>query len=457
VADLLEHLIAREAERKALGAEVLHLYREINLIYSFSEKLAAILDLERVARLTLQEARHLIVATDGVVMLLDAGSGALMRVAAFGDGLARIQTFRRGEGIIGTVAATGIAEVVDDVDADPRRMLDDTGLRSLICAPLKVGERVIGVVALASTQPIGYTAADLKLLNTLGAQTGTAIENARLFERTVEAARERERLMLLHEQAEVARAKLESEMDLAARIQADLFPAALPELHGHEIAAANRPARRCGGDYYDALPVVGADGQDHVLFCVADVSGKGLPASLLMSNMQATLRALHGRTPSLPALAAEASALLYATTAASRYVTAALLDLVPATGNATFVGAGHVDNLVLKADGSFVRLSSTGMPLGLVDPGLPYEAREICLEPGDCAVLYSDGVTDAQNVQDEEFGDDRLKDVVQASAREPAATIVSRVFDAIDSFAGDAPQFDDITLCVIKKRAQQGA
>jgi serine phosphatase RsbU (regulator of sigma subunit) len=451
VANLLDHLVAREVERKALGAEVLHLYREINLIYSFSEKLAAMLDLERVAHLTLQEARHLIVATDGVVMLLDPGTGVLSRLAAFGDGLSAIEGFRRGEGIIGAIAASGIAEVIDDVDADPRRVVDASGLRSLICAPLKVGERVIGILALASTQPIGYTAADLKLLNTLGAQTGTAIENARLFERTVEAARERERLLLLHEQAEIARAKLESEMELAARIQADLFPAALPQLHGHEIAAANRPARRCGGDYYDALPVIGADGLEHVLFCVADVSGKGLPASLLMSNMQATLRALHGRTASLPALATEASRLLYATTAASRYVTAALFDLVPASGLATFVGAGHVDNFVLKADGSFVRLSSTGMPLGLVDPGLPYESRDLLLEPGDCAVLYSDGVTDAQNLQDEEFGDDRLRDVVLAAANEPAGVIVAKVFAALDTFAGDAPQFDDITICVIKK------
>ena len=183
------------------------------------------------------------------------------------------------------------------------------------------------MIALASTQPIGYTAADLKLLNTLGAQTGTAIENARLFERTVEAARERERLMVLHEQAEVARAKLESELDLAARIQADLFPSSLPHLPGYDIAAANRPARRCGGDYYDALPIVGADGEQHVLFCVADVSGKGLPASLLMSNMQATLRVLYGRAASLPALATEASRLLYATTSASRYVTAAFLEI----------------------------------------------------------------------------------------------------------------------------------
>lgn len=451
VAGLLEHLLAREAERKALGAEVLHLYREINLIYSFSEKLAALLDLDRVAQLTLQEARHLIVATDGVVMLLDEATGVLSTVAAFGDALSTITTFRRGQGIVGIVAETGVAEVVDDVEHDPRRVTDGTGLRSLICAPLKVGERVIGIIALASTQPIGYTAADLKLLITLGSQTGTAIENARLFERTVEAARERERLMVLHEQTEVARAKLESELELAARIQQDLFPSVLPSWPGHDLAAVNRPARRCGGDYYDALRVTGADGLEHVLLCVADVSGKGLPASLLMSNVQATLRALYGRTTSLTALATEASELLFATTSASRYVTAALLDMVPGSGAATFVGAGHVDNFVLKADRSVQRLSSTGMPLGLIDPGLPYESFAVDINPGDCVVLYSDGVTDAQNLFDEEFGDGRLRDVVRDAVDEPAAVIVSRVFEAIDAFAGAAPQFDDITLLVLKR------
>ena len=116
-----------------------------------------------------------------------------------------------------------------------------------------MGERVIGVLALASTLPLSYTAAQLKLLGTLGLQAATAIENARLFERTVQAAAERERLLRLHKETEVARAKLESELTLAARIQADLFPAALPAVPGYQLAAHNRPARQCGGDYYDAI------------------------------------------------------------------------------------------------------------------------------------------------------------------------------------------------------------
>jgi putative methionine-R-sulfoxide reductase with GAF domain len=245
LATLLEHLLSKEAERKALGAEVLHLYREVNLIYSFSEKLAAMLDLDRVARLTLQEARQLIAATDGAIMLLDEQTGTLSTLAGFGGALPHLTGFERGKGVIGSIAASGIAEIVNDVASDPRRVRDGTAVHALMCAPLKVGERVIGVIALGSATPAAYTAAELKLLNTLALQTATAIENARLFQRTVQAAREREELLAAKKEMEVARAKLEREFELAASIQADLFPAAMPRLEGLDLAARNRPARRC--------------------------------------------------------------------------------------------------------------------------------------------------------------------------------------------------------------------
>jgi sigma-B regulation protein RsbU (phosphoserine phosphatase) len=145
----------------------------------------------------------------------------------------------------------------------------------------------------------------------------------------------------------------------AARIQADLFPAELPVAEGYELAAHNRSARRCGGDYYDALSLTTTAGSD-LLLCVADVSGKGLLAALLMSNMQATLRALLGRTASLRVLAAHASDLLFAATSPEKYVTAALVQLAPATGAITFVGAGHLDNIILRASGQVVPLTSTG-------------------------------------------------------------------------------------------------
>lgn len=450
VAGLLQFLAAKESERKALGSEVLHLYREVNLIYSFSEKLAALLDLELVAKLTLQEARHLIVATDGAILLLDEETGALTSTAAFGDELPGLSGFKRGTGIAGTVAATGVGEIVNDVMGDPRRINAVVDVRSLVCAPLKVGEKVIGVMMLASTLPMAYEARELKLLNTLALQTATAIENARLFERTVQAGHERERLLALNKAAEVARAGYERELELAATIQAGLFPAELPAVAGYDLAARNRPARRCGGDYYDAIPI-GADADASVLLCVADVSGKGLPASLLMSHMQATLRALLGRTASLQDLASHAHALLHGSTADEKYVTAALLELAPGTGRASYVSAGHINSLLVRKGGDVVSLASTGAPLGLLPPGMPYDTTAITIEPGDCLILCSDGVPDAQNERDDEFGENRLKAIVQEARHLPSVEMVSRVFDAIDQFAGTAPQFDDITLMVLRR------
>ncbi|MDE3155239.1 MAG: SpoIIE family protein phosphatase [Acidobacteriota bacterium] len=447
VAELLAHLMSKDAERRALGTEVLHLYREVNLIYSFSEKLAALLDLDRVARLTLQEARHLIPATDGAVLLLDDDTGTLSTLAGFGQVLPALAGLRRAHGIIGSIVASGVAEIVNDVDADPRRVRDRSGLRSLLCAPLRVGERVIGAIALGSAASAAYTAAELKLLNTLALQTATAIENARLFERTIQAARDREALLAANKEMEVARAKLEREFELAATIQAQLFPAELPAIAGYDVAARNRPARQCGGDYYDALPYV--DGR--VLLCVADVSGKGVPAALLMSHTQATLRALLGGPRTLQALAAQASELLYASTAANKYVTAALLDLDIATGAARFVSDGHADCLLVRADGTAARLASTGAPLGLLPPGLPYDETAISIGAGDCLVLFSDGIADAQNETGEEFGDGRLLDLVIASRTQSASAMVDRVFNAIDAFAGSAPQFDDVTILVLRR------
>ena len=451
LASLLDHLVAREAERKALGSEVLHLYREVNLIYSFSEKLAALLDLERVARLTLQEARHLIAATDGIVMLLDDETGALTTAAAFGAVLPELTGFRRGLGILGAVVESGVAEIVNDVEHDPRRAVQQTAIKSLMSAPLRVSERVIGVIALGNTAARAYTAAELKLVTTLGLHAATAIENARLFERTIEAARERERLMELHQRAELARAKLQRDLDLAALIQAQLFPSELPQVPGYALAARNRPARSCGGDYFDALAVGERGAPEHVLLCVADVAGKGLPAALVMSNMQATLRALVGRTTSLPLLADSASLLLYASTSPEKYVTAAFAELTPSTGELIFVGAGHLDNLVVKADGSLVKLESTGAPLGLLPDQPPYGDARVTLSPGDCVVLFSDGVTDAQDEDGNEFGEERLVDVMRASAGKDVGLIIGDVFTAIDTFVGTAPQFDDITLLVARK------
>ena len=192
------------------------------------------------------------------------------------------------------------------------------------------------------------------------------------------------------------------------------------------------------------------------MICVADVSGKGLPASLLMSNMQATMRALLGRIPSLTDLATHTNALLYATTPSNKYVTAILVELDPATGKARYVSAGHQDCLLLRANGEAEWLTSTGTPLGLMEPSIielmsPYEERYFELQPGDLMALFSDGVTEAQDEGENEYGEARVADFFRTVAQEPSAVIVDKVFNEIDRFAGSAPQYDDITLFVVKR------
>ncbi len=250
----------------------------------------------------------------------------------------------------------------------------------------------------------------------------------------------------------IQRKKIEQELELAATIQTTLFPAAMPRLHRFDLAARNRPARQCGGDYYDALPIALTKETDPHLICVADVSGKGLPASLLMSNIQATLRALLGRIPDLTELAAHTNELLYATTPSNKYVTGILMQIDPVSGHCVYVNAGHTDCLLLRANGEAEWLKSTGTPLGLI-PMMPYEEKSFDVHTGDIIALFSDGVTEAQDIREEEYGEPRLADFVRGIAHESAEVLVEKIFAEVDRFAGAAPQYDDITLFVLKRTA----
>ncbi len=276
---------------------------------------------------------------------------------------------------------TGLPEAVKVADlpeSDFRAILREE--QAEVVFQINAGDETTGGIVVLGPRPgnLSYSESDLEFGMGLVAQAAVAFENSWYFREAIE------------------RKKVEQELALAANIQQTLFPASLPKLENFELAARNRPARQCGGDYYDALASGGVGVEVEYLMCVADVSGKGLPASLLMSNIQATLRALLGRIPSLTELSAHTNELLYATTPSNKYVTAILLELNPATGRIRFVNAGHTDCLLMRSGGEVVWLKATGTP-------------------------------------------------------EPAEAIVEKIFTEIYRFAGSAPQYDDITLFVIKR------
>ena len=224
LAGLLAQLAARDAEKKSLANEVLGLYREINLLYNLSEKLAASLELEPVAGLALSQARTLIKASDGLVMLVDETSHKLKSVAVFGDESQIANYLGCVDLIIDVVVETGKAEIVNDVRADPRYAECDSSLSSLLCAPLKVNQQVIGVIVLFSSTPILYMAADLKLLNTLASQAGPAIQSAIIYEKTLREAKEREaRLQQQIEQLKIELDEAKMEKQVAEITESDYF------------------------------------------------------------------------------------------------------------------------------------------------------------------------------------------------------------------------------------------
>jgi phosphoserine phosphatase RsbU/P len=440
VAAVLAHLAATEAERKTLANEVLHLYREVNLIYSFSEKLASTLDLDKVAGLTLEEARHLIAATDGAVLLLDEPTNRLHRVADFGDVYSTATGPAGTEGLFASILASGQGEIVNDVHADPRHIQNGHAITSMICTPLRVKERVTGLIALSSSTPVSYAAADLKLLNTLALQTASALENARLFERTVQAARDRERLAALHK-----------ELEVASQIQQAIVPNQFPPFPGRSefaIHANMTPAKAVGGDFFDFFLI----DTDRLGFVIADVSGKGVPSALFMAVCRTLLKATAHTGGSPDACLGQVNRVLAAEGVASMYVTVFYGVLDTRNGHVTYCNAGHNPPYVLRADGSVEPLAQIGgMVVGLFEH-TSYEAGHIVLGPGDGMFMYTDGVTEATDLAGEEFTTSRLAPCLARCHGLDLEGVIRTVGDEVAAFVGDAPQADDITMLALRYR-----
>ncbi len=299
--------------------------------------------------------------------------------------------------------------------------------------PLRSSSQTFGMVVCGprmNKQP--YSRGDIEFGAGLAAQAAVSFDNAWHFRDTL------------------VRQQMEKEVALAASIQRDLFPAVLPQLAHSDIAASNRQAKLVGGDYYDVLPIQGSGAELPHLLCVVDISGKGMFAALLMSNIQATLRALLSQEQSLSNVAQRANTLLHATTPGNRYATAFLTQYDPTTGICQWVNCGHNDGVVLRKSGTVEMMPCSGIALGLF-PNMAYETQTFQLEPGDLLAIYSDGVTEANDAAEQEFSLERFVDALKKNREQPASEIVSAVIREIDAFVGDAPQFDDITLMVMKR------
>jgi serine phosphatase RsbU (regulator of sigma subunit) len=403
VATLIQQLAAKEAENRSLAGEVLHLYREVHLIEQLSEQLAALLNAPAVSESALAQAQRLISASHGCLLIMDQADGSLHTAACFGP---------QGAGALApnsqfaaSVLERGIAEIVNDYHTD--------GLHALMCAPLRAGQRTAGVIALASdTEGASYTAADLKLLNTIALQTAAALENAFLCAEMVETARER--------------AAFTAELQAASSVQQLLLQGASRATPGFAVESVYLPASEVGGDFF--LLSCAPDGA--LVAIVGDVSGKGLTAAMRVALILGALRRETSFDPGEILAGLNNALILQAHDRIDQLgFTTACCVRVSLTGEFAVANAGHLAPYVAGRE----LATAPALPLGLV-ADQRYELLHGRLLAGERLVLLSDGVVEARSAQGELYGFERMT----ALSLLPAQQIA----DAAQSFG----QEDDITV-----------
>ncbi len=349
----------------------------------------------------------------------------------------RLHTVRNGEGLLGKVWEKREPLFLSSRDADPRlENLKESVLQldSLMIAPLAYGHQNLGVLAVANgPMSTPFSPSDFVVFQSIVEQSAFALYNAVVYSEASEKRR------------------IDRDLDTARDIQRILLPNGSPAIEGYEVSGVNIPASHVSGDYYDYVKV--DDGRLGIV--IADVSGKGVPASLIMAMCRSVLRSLAEAAASPATVLHRVNRQLYPDIKEDMFISMAYLILERGGDEVVLSRAGHDAPLLFRAkDGSVTRVNPPGMALG-IDSGSVFDRvtgdLRIRLQPGDCFVFYTDGVTEALDVNGMEFGLERLMNLVRQCAPAGAPAVVERVTTEVKEFVGNHPQNDDITLIALRK------
>ena len=370
------------------------------------------------------------------ISLTDAGKGTL--VLFHEDGRLLLERSLGEQLLPAELFATWELPEGDAVINNAAASVPTAGVRLASCVkclavPISVGGRRLGVLAVADKESrdgsvLDFTPADARLLSLFANQAAAAIETARLHRAAIEKER------------------IERELELAAAIQREILPRSLPEVAGVELAAASLPTRQVGGDYYDLFPL----SRGRLGFLVADVSGKGIPAALLVSTVHAAVHLQIDEAKTVVELVERIDRHLRRYAATRKFLTLFFGLIEPSEGKLTYVSAGHNPALLIRGAGRIETLGSTGVPVGMF-PDAAWKEVTVALSAGDLLCVFTDGLTEAVNTREEEFGLDRLSAVVAAGLRKPLPEVADRVFADVADFAREMPQYDDQTLLLVRR------
>lgn len=404
---------------------------ELSVLNELAAAISSAMGLDEVIRLIVKKAINAVNVEQGSILLIGEDQGGAPKTLVRGmDTTHDGPTLRIGASLAGWVLKNREPLLSNDLDNDDRFLGlkgHTAGIRSVLCVPLKLQDRIIALLNLLNKKHDGqFTEDDQRLASIIGSQSAQVIENARLYEE------------------EKKREAIEQELKLAQSIQRNLLPSGDPEVSGLDIAGVSLPARETGGDYYDFLELPSGK----LGLVIADVSGKGVPAALLMANIQATLRGELWHAERLSECMSRTSDLLYHSTAPDKYATL-FCGLIDTSDRVLlYSNGGHNFPLLRKTSGELRELSRGGVPIGLMEDAA-YEEDGVALEPGEVLVLYSDGVTEAENAAGEQFDEERLKQALSELAGQGSRAILDGIVARVAEFRGEAEQTDDITIVVV--------
>ncbi len=405
--------------------------KTIETLIDAVRKVSGSLDLNIVLDTIFDSIKELIDYSAAIVCVVDLETGAIRDLKARGypSQVVAGDVLAEGEGIIGWVIKHGRGQVINDVKRDARYVKVRAQTRSEIAAPIiRYDGQTLGVINIEADWVDGYDQRDLELLTMFASLAASAIDHTLLYQRVMRQRR------------------AESELELARTVVDSLLPRTVPLIEGFDVAGMTSPVREVGGDYFDFMQSV----TDRLGVLVADVSGKGLAAALIMVSFRAYIHATIINELAMRVVMGRVNRLIHETTGGERFITTFYGLIDPENKRLLYINAGHNPPMLLRADKTTRFLDESGLPIGVFEDSR-YSESVVDFLPGDILVLYTDGVTEATNQHDESFGLERLEQIVRADSDHRAHDICQAVARAVreHSAAVGGPE-DDLTISIIK-------
>jgi sigma-B regulation protein RsbU (phosphoserine phosphatase) len=430
IVELIASRTAMAIDNARLYRRVVRQNRTLRTLASIAQEFSSILDLDPLLRSISEQVRKLINYDAFSILLLEPSKAILKHyISVRYDQRIELDNIPLGRGIVGACAESGQAVLVPDTSNDPRYLAMEEGIRSEVAVPLQAKGQVIGVLDLESEQVHYFTEEHVRTLSLLAPQIATAVENARLYERVAEKE-----------------LRLESDLTAARTLQRHLLPSCCPPVEGLDLAAHFEPAREIGGDLYDFFQL----SRNRLAIAIGDVSGKGAAAALYAALVSGVLRTVVQTHRSPAELLSAVNVTLVERKIDANFVALLAAEWRPDSRTLRMANAGLPLPIICRR-GKATEKRVEGIPVGLL-PDISYEEVTVNLAAGDVVVLCSDGIVDNRDEFGQEYGRERLVQVVEQHWQLPIQELIQKIFMDVQNHAAGTPSFDDQTMVLLKVR-----